>query len=924
MAGVVSTTMKLVLFQVLIFHLVVVFCGGGRNTSSRPATVNIGAIFTINSTIGRVAKIAIDAAVDDVNSDPNILHGTKLAVQLKDSMCNGFMGIVEALQFMEKDIVAIIGPQSSVVAHVITHVANELQVPLLSFAATDPTLTALQYPFFVRTTQSDIFQMAAIAEIVDYYQWKQVIAIFIDDDYGRNGVASLGDKLAERRCKISFKAGFSPGATRSEMMDLLVQVAMMESRIIVLHANPDSGLMVLSVAQYLGMMQNGYVWIATDWLTSLLDSSSPLDSETVNTMQGVLALRQHTADSKKKSDFVSKWRMLVKKNNLGNFQLNSYAFYAYDTVWTIARATDEFLKDGGMITFSNDSRLHDAEGSSLHLEAMSVFDDGNLLLNKIRQIDYVGVTGRVRFDYDRDLIHPAFDIFNVIGTGVRTIGYWSNYSGLSVVSPETLYSMPPNRSIANQRLYNVIWPGETTAKPRGWVFPNNAKELRIGVPDRVLFRDFVSRVPHSDTVKGYCIDVFTAAISLLPYPVPYKFIPFGNDHDNPSYSQLVNMVASNVFDAAVGDIAIVTNRTRVVDFTQPFAESGLVIIAPVKKHKSTAWAFLRPFTLRMWCVTGLFFIIVGAVVWILEHRINDEFRGPPKKQLVTICWFSFSTLFFAHKENTVSTLGRAVLIIWLFVVLIIQSSYTASLTSILTVQQLSSPINGIESLITSNEPIGYQLGSFTGNYLAEELSISRSRLKPLNTPEEYAKALDLGPDDGGVAAVVDERPYAELFLGSQCRFAIVGAEFTRSGWGFAFPRDSPLAIDMSTAILALSENGDLQRIHDKWLTKSGCSSQSTEIESDRLHLTSFWGLFLMCGLACLFSLLVYFFRMLRRFKKDTPSEEPGPSVQRSSRSGRSLHKFISTFDVKEEDPKIRSKRRRMEKETSNGSVELES
>jgi ionotropic glutamate receptor len=29
---------------------------------------------------------------------------------------------------------------------------------------------------------------------------------------------------------------------------------------------------------------------------------------------------------------------------------------------------------------------------------------------------------------------------------------------------------------------------------------------------------------------------------------------------------------------------------------------------------------------------------VGAVVWILEHRLNDDFRGPPKKQVATILW----------------------------------------------------------------------------------------------------------------------------------------------------------------------------------------------------------------------------------------------------------------------------------------------
>lgn len=74
------------------------------------------------------------------------------------------------------------------------------------------------------------------------------------------------------------------------------------------------------------------------------------------------------------------------------------------------------------------------------------------------------------------------------------------------------------------------------------------------------------------------------------------------------------------------------------DFTQPYIESGLVIVAPVRKSNSHAWAFLRPFTWRMWTVTGVFFIGVGAVVWILEHRINDDFRGPPRRQIFTTLW----------------------------------------------------------------------------------------------------------------------------------------------------------------------------------------------------------------------------------------------------------------------------------------------
>jgi ionotropic glutamate receptor len=92
------------------------------------------------------------------------------------------------------------------------------------------------------------------------------------------------------------------------------------------------------------------------------------------------------------------------------------------------------------------------------------------------------------------------------------------------------------------------------------------------------------------------------------------------------------------FDAAVGDIAITTNRTKMVDFTQPYIEIGLVVVAPVRKHNSNAWAFLRPFTPMMWCITCLCFLVVGIIFWILECRTNDDFCGSPRKQCVTILW----------------------------------------------------------------------------------------------------------------------------------------------------------------------------------------------------------------------------------------------------------------------------------------------
>lgn len=91
-----------------------------------------------------------------------------------------------------------------------------------------------------------------------------------------------------------------------------------------------------------------------------------------------------------------------------------------------------------------------------------------------------------------------------------------------------------------------------------------------------------------------------------------------------------------MFDAAIGDIAIVTNRTRIVDFSQPYIATGLVIVAPINNHKESAWVFLKPFTVEMWCVTAASFVMIAVVIWILEHRVNDDFRGPPRRQLATM------------------------------------------------------------------------------------------------------------------------------------------------------------------------------------------------------------------------------------------------------------------------------------------------
>ncbi|PON83854.1 Ionotropic glutamate receptor [Trema orientale] len=889
--------------RLLFISLCWVLLFSGVVICQRPTSVNIGAIFTFNSVIGRVAKPAIEAAVSDINADPSILNGTKLELITEDSNCSAFLGSIEVFQVLEDKVLAIIGPQSSSIGHILSEIANGLQVPLLSYAATDPTLSALQFPFFLRTTHSDAYQMAAMADLVDFYGWKQVITVFVDNEYGRNGISALEDELEKKMVKIAYKLALPVNFDVNNITELLNSSKLFGPRVYVVHVDTDPSLKIFKVAESLNMMTSNYVWLATDWLSSTIDSFSPMARTSLGSLHGVVSLRQHTLESSRKQAFLSRWKKMQQTGS-ANSELNVYGLYAYDTVWAVAYAIDRFIHEHGNISFSFDDELRSIKTTEIQLSKLRVFDGGPILRSKLLETNFTGLTGRVRFNSDRNIISSGYDIINIDKMEIRRVGFWSKVTGFSVSPPETLKVKQNSYSQLDQKLNNVTWPGGETETPRGWVIAVNEKPLRIVVPNRTSFIEFVTEYDHHD-VRGYCIDIFIEARKLIPYDVPYRFEPFGDGHSNPKYDQLVKMVADDIFDAAVGDIAIVKNRTEIVDFSQPYASTGLVIVAPISRPQSNAWVFLKPFTWELWCVTVASFLMIAIVIWTLEHRVNDDFRGPPKRQLVTMFLFSFSTLFKRNQEDTVSPLGRMVMVVWLFLLMVITSSYTASLTSILTVQQLSSPITGIDSLIATNSPIGYQVGSFVYNYLTEILYIPSTRLVSLRSPEEYERALRQGPSNGGVAAIIDELPYVELFLSEQTDFGIIGQAFTRSGWGFAFQRESPLAVDMSTAILKLSESGKLQEIHKKWFCKMECPGEKgQDNEPNQLRLISFWGLYLLCGAISLFALLIFLLRMVRQFVRYKRREKnlTSPSSSRSSSSQWSdvIYSFFDFVDEREE------------------------
>ncbi|KAL4558538.1 hypothetical protein LXL04_036739 [Taraxacum kok-saghyz] len=377
----------------------------------------------------------------------------------------------------------------------------------------------------------------------------------------------------------------------------------------------------------------------------------------------------------------------------------------------------------------------------------------------------------------------------------------------------------------------------------------NTKNLRIGVPPQIDSNG-VFQVKHDDQtnstiISGFCADVFQTAFHALGLDVSFQFVIFEDAKHN--YNNLIYQVYTEEFDAVVADITITANRSQYVDFTMPYTDLGLGTLS--KNADATMWIFLRPLSSDLWLVAVGFFILLGFVIWILEHRINEDFQGSPSEQIGVTLWFAFSTLVYAHRQDLKSNLSRFVVTVWLFVVFVLASSYTATLSSLLTIEQIR--------LTSKGDLVGYNSGSFVEGNIISNLNFKDTSLRPYSTSEDFADALSGGAKHGGVDAIIDEIPYLKDFFSLYpSGYSMVVSEMTTSGFGFAFPRGSPLVPELSREISKLREDGILKMLEDKWF-KSYSLSMDSEPASRIQNLKAYRDLFLISGVSMVAALFIF-------------------------------------------------------------------
>nr|XP_020159406.2 glutamate receptor 2.8-like [Aegilops tauschii subsp. strangulata] len=367
--------------------------------------------------------------------------------------------------------------------------------------------------------------------------------------------------------------------------------------------------------------------------------------------------------------------------------------------------------------------------------------------------------------------------------------------------------------------------------------------------------------PH---VTGYNIDIFEAAMrNLRPLPC-YEYFVF-----NGTYDELVGNVSLGVYDGAVGDVTITAERATNTDFTMPYTQSGVpMLVLAVDEPYRISWTFVKSLNGELWLATMVFFLYTGFVVWMIALPRNQEYQGSNLRQCSTALYFVFSTLTFSHGHTIRSPLSKIVLVIWCFVVLLVLvQSYTASLSSILTMKRLRPSVTDFETLQKSGDFVGYRDESFVRSFLINH-TINENKLGNYTTKEQYAEAFKKGSKNGGVSAIVDEIPYLTSFL-SESRykndFRMLGCIYKTPGFGFAFHLDSALVHNLSTAILNLLGGGEGSQIERKWFGPASPpmgASMVPNMDSAPLTPQSFSGLFVITGSISTLMLLISIMRLI--------------------------------------------------------------
>lgn len=272
---------------------------------------------------------------------------------------------------------------------------------------------------------------------------------------------------------------------------------------------------------------------------------------------------------------------------------------------------------------------------------------------------------------------------------------------------------------------------------------------------------------------------------------------------------LIDDVAASRLDVGIAGISITPEREEKLDFSYPMFNAGLQIVAPVRSDSSFLGRLGRLLSASIGLYLGALIVVLfvaGNVVWLF-HRDRPYLSG------LADGMFKAATIgLVGEVGEPAHPVSRAAAVIWIILGICFVSTFTASLASDLTVEQISGNIRGVSDLV--DKRVVTVNGSTAARYLTER----KIEFTGVDTADDAFKQIE----GGSVDAMVFDAPVLQhhIEVADNDRLMLVGNVFQREDYGIALPTGSPHRKAINTTLLEMQDDGSYERIREHYFGKT--------------------------------------------------------------------------------------------------------
>jgi len=824
----------------------------------RPKQMTIAAIFDQGGDPKH--ELAFNNAVESINRNRDILTGVELTSEIVHiPEGDSYLAERKTCYLLEKGVVAIFGPLSKPSSEHIKSITDSMEIPYIETRWNYRSQKVIgQAGDYAINLHPDITTLgAAYLDLIEAYQWKYITILYQDN----NSMMTL-KQIFDRTSSVGPMEDFrlvikQLDHNENGYRDVLKEIFFSESNLIVLDCEQEILDDVLKQAQQVGLISQGYFFLLTS-----------LDAHTVNLEDykyggtNFTAFRLIDVDKPEVQNVIYSIvegmidQELRTAMNVPEGNLDTTTALIYDSVHAFALALNEL------------SAVQQVRQRSLDCSGQSTWVHGNSLINYMKMVEFIGLSGPIKFDTSGLRTQFAMDLMELQMTGLTKVGTWNTLDRLGSARAE------------EEKLDG------------GEVDPMANKTFVICAvlnPPYTMYVESFEKLSGNERFEGFSIDLATGLAGILGFNFTFKLVDdgaYGSETSPGNWNGMLGEVHEGVADFVIADISITSSRAAAFAFTIPWLNLGISILYIQPRPAAPSLiAFLDPFTVDVYLYTMLVFVVTSLCLYVLARFSPNQWEDPgdPGEDwtncftILGSFWFTLGAFLGQGSDLTCFCINvRLAACFWFFFALIMIASYTANLAAFLTVETLERPIESVQDLANQNEIFyGAVNGGSTAGFFAKSTEDVYQRINSFMTGVHQSEAMMNGNMEGvekveeadGKYAFFMESASIQYLVERRCKLSQVGGLLDSKGYGIATKPGTPYKDLLDYAILKLMEGGTLHKLRIKWWKQKrgggACQSKGGGGGVSPLGLSSVAGVFLVtmlgCGIATVFAIIEFLY-----------------------------------------------------------------